>query len=171
MKSHVIALGGILAALAVVLLLLGGLVPFATYVCPMLASGLLLPLLAQTSKGICLSWYGAVSLLAVLFCPDPEAALVFVFLGWYPVAKPGLDRLPRLLRWPLKLLIFNLCVAAVYGLLIWVFQLQALVEEMQETGTGMLVVLILMGNLCFLLFDRVLDRATGILASRQKKIR
>ena len=171
MKSRPIALGGVLAALAVVLLMLGGLIPIAIYISPMLASGLLLLLLAEMPRGLCLGWYGVVSLLAVLLCPDPETALVFVFLGWYPVAKPGLDRLPRLLRVTVKLLIFNLCVAALYGLLIWVFRLQALLEEMQETGAVTLIVLILMGNLSFVLFDQVLDRMTRILANRPKQIR
>ena len=169
MKSQTVALGGVLAALAVVLLLLGGVLPLATYIGPMLASGLLLPLRAEAPKEICLGWYGVVSLLAILFCPDPEVSFLFVFLGWYPVAKPGLDRLPRLLRAVLKLLIFNLCIAALYGLLIWVFQLQELVEEMRETGTGMLIVLILMGNLCFLLFDKLLDKVAQILTNRAKR--
>ena len=36
--ASVIALGGVMAALAVVIMSLGGLIPVATYVCPMLCA-------------------------------------------------------------------------------------------------------------------------------------
>lgn len=157
-KTKQIALGGLLAALAVVILLLGSLIPIGTYVAPMLASFLLVPLLAALPKGLCLCWYAAAALLAVLLCPDKETAFVFVFLGWYPIARPGLDRLPRLLRIAAKLLLFNAAVAALYALLILVFQLEALVEEARETGTLLLLVLLLLGDLSFLLFDLTLRR-------------
>ena len=169
MSAKSLALGGVLAALATVLLMLGSVIPGATYACPLLASSLLVPLLAALPKRLCLGWYAVVSVLAVLLCPDRETAFVFVFLGWYPVAKPGLDRLPRLLRVPVRLLVFNLCVAALYALLIWVFQLQALVEEARETGAVLLAVLILLGNVAFLLFDRVLARLPRLLARRKNR--
>ena len=61
MKAGAIALGGVLAALAVVFLTLGGMVPMATYACPMLASILLIPLRSELSKVQCVGWYIIVS--------------------------------------------------------------------------------------------------------------
>ena len=61
-KTKQIALGGLLAALAVVILLLGSLIPIGTYVAPMLASFLLVPLLAALPKGLCLCWYAAAAI-------------------------------------------------------------------------------------------------------------
>ena len=169
MKAGQIALGGVLAALAVVFLMLGGLVPMATYACPMLASILLVPLREELPLPMCAGWYAVVSILAVLLCPDKETAMVFVFLGWYPLAKPALDRLPRLPRLLGKLLAFNVSMAALYALLILVFRLEALVQEAKETGLVMLLVILLLGNLSFLLFDVLLGRLTVLYRIRHKK--
>ena len=137
-KTKQIALGGVLAALAVVLLTLGGLIPIGTYIAPMVAALPLVILLAE------LGWYAIVALLGVLLCPDKETAFVFVFLGWFPLAKPRLDRLPKVPGLLCKLLLFNLSVAGLYALLILVFHLEALVREARETGAVMLGVLLLM---------------------------
>ena len=163
------ALGGVFAALAVIIMLLGGLVPFATYVCPMLASILLVPLLEHLPKALCWGWYAVVALLAALFCPDREAAFIFLFLGWYPIVKPRLDRMGKLPRILLKLLIFNAAVAAAYALLIFVFELEELIQEAKEIGWIMIGVLALLGNVSFLLFDRLLRILPQIYRSRRKK--
>ena len=151
-----IALGGALAALAVVILLLGGVIPVGTYIAPMLASLPLIVLLAELPKPLCVGWYAVVSILGVLLCPDRETAFVFVFLGWYPAAKPALDRLPRLPRILVKLAVFLAAVSALYALLILVFQLEALVNEAKETGLPMLIALLVLGCAAFLLFDVLL---------------
>lgn len=163
-----IALGGVLAALAAVILLLGGIIPVGTYIAPMLAALPLVILLAELPKSLCLGWYAIVALLGVLLCPDKETAFVFVFLGWYPLAKPRLDRLPKLPGLLCKLLIFNASTAALYALLILVFRLEALVQEAKETGLVMLLVILLLGNLSFLLFDVLLGRLTGFYEMKRK---
>ncbi len=150
------ALGGILAALAVVVMCLGGLIPFATYVCPMLCA-LLLEIVRHSCGGrVAWAWYGAVALLGLLMGPDKEAAAVFVFLGYYPVLKPFLDR--RKLPWLWKAVLFNGAVTVMYALLIRLFGMEQVAAEFQELGTVMLTVMLLMGNLVFFLLDRVLDR-------------
>ena len=168
-KAVQVALDGVLAALAVVILLLGGMIPIGTYLAPMLAALPLVILLAELPKSLCLGWYCIVALLGVLLCPDKETAFVFVFLGWYPLAKPALDRLPKLPGLLCKLLIFNASTAALYALLILVFQLEALVREAQETGMILLVAIVLMGNLSFILFDLVLGRLTALYRIKHKK--
>ena len=169
MNARQIALGGVLAALAVVILLLGGIIPVDTYIAPMLAALPLVILLVQLSKGLCAGWYAVVALLGVLLCPDKETAFVFVFLGWYPLAKPALDRLPKAIGLLCKLLLFNISIAALYTLLILVFQLEALVQEAKETGLVMLIVLLLMGNLSFVLFDILLGRLTVLYKVKRKR--
>lgn len=168
-KAVQVALGGVLAALAVVILLLGGMIPIGTYLAPMLAALPLVILLAELPKSLCLGWYCIVALLGVLLCPDKETAFVFVFLGWYPLAKPALDRLPKLPGLLCKLLIFNASTAALYALLILVFRLDALVREAQETGMILLIAIVLMGNLSFILFDLVLGRLTALYRIKHKK--
>ena len=168
-KTKQIAFGGILAALAVVILLLGGIIPVGTYLAPMLASIPLVVLLAELPKALCLGWYAVVAILGVLLCPDRETSFVFVFLGWYPIARPALDRLPRLPRLFCKLLLFNAAAAALYGLLILVFRLEALVQEAKETGAVLLLALLLLGNVSFLLFDLLLKRLTELYKVKSKR--
>ena len=88
-----IAFGGIFAALALVIMNLGSLIPVATYVCPMLCMLILALVTGMCGNRIGWAWYGAVAILSVLMAPDKEAAAVFVFLGYYPIIKPRFDRL------------------------------------------------------------------------------
>lgn len=107
-KAKEMALGGILAALAVVIMCLGGLIPLATFVCPMLCCLMVKLVCAMTNNRIGWAWYGAVALLSILMGPDKEAAAVFVFLGYYPIIKPKMDKLPQ--KWVWKMLYFNVVI-------------------------------------------------------------
>lgn len=153
-QSQKIALGGVLAALAVVIMCLGTLIPLATYVCPMLCCLMLKMILSRCGKGISWAWYGAVAILSLLMSPDKEAAAVFVFLGYYPIVKPKLDAMK--LGFILKALLFNGSVCILYWLLIHLFGMAQLGEEFQEMGTVMLIVTLVLGNVTFFLLDRVL---------------
>lgn len=158
MKSRDVALGGVLAALAVVCLLLGGMIGIGTFAGPMLASLLLIPLLERLPASGCICWYALVAVLGLLLCPDRESAMTFAFLGWYPIGKQRLDRLQPLPRFLAKLAIFHVAVAAAYTVLIFLLQLDALVRELKESGPVWLIVLLLLGNLAFFLYDLVLAR-------------
>ena len=155
-----VALCGLLGALAVVLLTLGGIIPVAVYCCPMLAALLLVPLLELCSKKICFGWYAVVAILSLLLCPDKETALVFTFLGWYPVVREQLNKLPKVLRIIVKLLIFNAAVIAMYALMIFVFRLETAMAEFQSMGVWLLVGLLALGNVVFIIFDLLLGRMT-----------
>ena len=58
-KSREIALCGMMTALAVVILCLGGLIPAATFCCPVLASCVLLPILPRWGRRDALCVWGA----------------------------------------------------------------------------------------------------------------
>lgn len=150
------ALGGIMAALAVTIMSLGGLIPVATYVCPMLCAILLLVVYLSCGGRIAWAWYGAVAILSLLMGPDKEAAAVFVFLGYYPILKPWLDKRKLSLVW--KLLLFNSAVLTMYWLLLNLLGMAQLAAEFSELGLVLGIVLLLMGNLTFFLLDIVLGR-------------
>ncbi len=168
-SAGAVALGGTLAALAVVFMMLGGIIPIGTYCCPILASLLLIPVLDRCGVGLAWAWYGAVGILGALMCPDKEAAAVFVFFGYYPICKPYLDRLPKLLRRLCKALLFNLSVVVMYALLILVLGMAALGEEFRQTGTVMLILLLVLGNVTFLLVDVLTGRLTLLYRAKKKK--
>jgi len=149
-----IALGGVLAALAVLIMLLGGLIPVATYVCPLLCCMILGIVVRVCGIRIAWAWYGAVSILSILLAPDKEAAAVFFFIGYYPIVKLKMDHLT--LPWLWKLLLFNSAILAMYYLLMTVMGMNSLSEDFAELGKIGLIIMLLMGNFIFILLDRLL---------------
>ena len=157
LKSRQMALCGVLCALAEVVLLVGGIFPLATFCAPMLAMAVLLPILAEYGPRMAAAAYGAVALLALLLAPDREMALIFAFFGWYPLLQPKLQQVPsHLPRLVCKLLFCNLSIALTYGLLLWVFQL----GDLAESTPLLNALLVVCGNVTFLLLDRALVRLT-----------
>lgn len=153
--AGVIALGGVMAALAVVIMSLGGLIPVATFVCLVLCMMLLTLVLRRCGRRIGWAWYGAVAILSLLLSPDKEAAALFLFLGYYPIVKPGLDQ--KKLRWLWKGLLFNGSVLVMYWLLMHLFGMAQVAAEFEEMGAAMTAVTLLLGNVTFFLLDRVLS--------------
>ena len=148
------ALGGVLAALAVVIMSMGTLIPVATYACPMLCALLVQVVLKTCGTRAAWAWYGAVALLSMLLAPDKEAAFVFLFLGYYPILKPKLDRSRG--KWLWKLLLFNGAVLLMYWLLRAVLGLSQVISDFSEMGFAMTVLLLILGNVTFFLLDRLL---------------
>lgn len=155
-----VALGGIMAALAVVIMCMGGLIPVATFVCPMACMLLLTVVLGNCGGRIAWAWYGAVMILSLLLSPDKEAAAVFAFLGYYPILKPKFDRLP--VKWLWKGLFFNAAILLMYWLLLNVIGMAALVEEFAEMGRILIIVTLLMGNVTFFMLDYLLRMRFGV---------
>ena len=155
-SARAMALGGVLAALAVCVMCLGSLIPVNTYVSPMLCALLLQVVLNACGGRIAWAWFFAVAILSLLLCPDREAAGVLLTLGYYPILKRFLDTKKLRLLW--KGLYFNLSVFALYWALLFVLGLPALNAEFQELGTVMLLVLMVLGNVTFFLLDKVLDK-------------
>ncbi len=154
-QSADIALGGVLAALAVVVMCLGGLIPAATFVCPMIAMLILAMVKKRTGTKIAWAWYGAVAILSALMGPDKEAAAVFACLGYYPIIKAKMDTMP--LKWLWKALFFNGVILAMYWLLMNLFGMAELAREFGEMGLIMTVATLLLGNATFFLLDRLLN--------------
>ena len=154
------ALGGVLAAVAVVIMSLGGLIPVATYVCPMLCAVLLQVVLMTCGKRVAWAWYGAVALLSVLLSPDKEAAAVLIFLGYYPIVKFRHMEFvkSRAARTALKLVLFNAAVCVMYGILFLTMGGEALMREMVENGWFLTALMLVMGNAAMLLYDWMLER-------------
>lgn len=144
-----------MAALAVVIMSLGTLIPVATYVCPMLCCMLLETVRKLCGHRIGWAWFGAVSILSVLLAPDKEAAAVFCAIGYYPLVKPKLDRLKG--KWLWKLCLFNSAITVVYWLLLKFLGLEALAQEFSEMGALFGLVLLILGNVTFVLLDRALE--------------
>ena len=154
-RAKQIAIGGVLAAVAVVIMCLGGLIPIATYVCPMLCTMTQFLVLRFCDKKISWAWFAVVAFLSLLFGPDKEAVLVFVAIGYYPLIKQKIEmlKLPGLV----KILYFSGSVLTCYGVMIYLFGMQQIVAENEQLGLVGLAFLLLLGNVAFLMLDNFLS--------------
>ncbi len=163
-----VAFCGVMAALSLAFMLLGTLIPLSTFICPMLAGALAVPVVWELGAGSGWLLYAAVSALSLILAPDKEAALLYVFLlGWYPVLRPKLMHIRnRPLRIAVKLILFNAAVCAVYALLLFVFVSPDLTAETADWTGPILAGVLLLGNVTFLLYDLLLARLTDRYVTR-----
>lgn len=157
MKSRTMATCAMVSALCVVLMILGGILELGMYAAPMFA-GLVMILVGKRfgMKYQVMVWI-TVSLLSVLLVPHAEQNLLFAcFFGWYPIARPKLEKLPRMIRLICKLMLFNAVIIAVEMLV-----MKILAPEVMDGS--FLALLLLLANVTFVLYDRVIPRMETIL--------
>lgn len=151
-NTKMIASGAMLAALCVVLMLLGAVLELGMYAAPLLAGVLLIPYGSKYGIKAQLTAFAAVALLSFILVSNAEQNLMFAgFFGWYPMIRQHLSALPRLGRLVLKLVIFNAAVIAVELLV-----MKLIAPEFM--AVWMLVLLLVLGNLTFLLYDMLIPR-------------
>lgn len=102
-------------------------------------------------------WIGA-GLLGAFLVPDKGGAVIFiVFFGIYPVLKSLFERQKsRALEWVLKFLFFNLAL----GLCWLAWRLGFLTGQMLDVW--LMVLLCLLGNLVFFVYDIAFSKLIGI---------
>lgn len=155
-RTRSIALSAILAAVAVIVMLLGGLIPLSTYACPMICCLICFAVYAYCGSRMAWCWYLTVCFLSMLLGPDPEAVAVLVCLGFYPIIRTKINRLRfRLL---LKLLIFNIAICIICLSLFFVMGTQVFFDELRSASILGSIILLLLGNFTFLLLDKLLGR-------------
>lgn len=161
--SRKIALTGMMCALAVVLMSLGGAIPLATFCCPALAGIVLIPVFVECGEKIAYGAYAAIALLSLLLCPDKEAALLLTFIGYYPVLRWRLEQIRRApMRVAAKLAVFNAAVIAMYALCIFVFRMDQVLRDYKEMGLILTLGCLVLGNFTLLLYDRLLNILTRV---------
>ncbi len=158
------ALSAVLAALALGLMFMGGVLPFASIACPVLASLVLIPVYAECGGKWGLLWYASVAILALFVAPLKESAILFLFFGYYPMLRKYLNRLPLRLVW--KLLYCNLVAVLAYGLMIYVLQLQEVAAEFADVGKWMLAAMLLLANVSFWVYDVLIGRLNVVYHAR-----
>lgn len=161
------ALCGVLAALAVTAVTLSGMLPFAAYCGPVLASALLVPVLQLCGKRMAWAWYAAVAFVSIMFCPDPEASILFLLLGYYPIIKCSLDKIScRPLRILAKLMVFCAAMAIMYVVLIYLLGLDQVAQEMETESPWLVATFGLLGLVTFAMTDILLARLVALFQRR-----
>jgi hypothetical protein len=158
MKSKQIALCGLLTALAVGWMVLAGSIGIGTYLGPVLAMIVLLPILEEYGTKIAAVSYVATAILGLLLVPELELALVYAAFGWYPALRPRLNRIPsRLLRLAAKILLCTAVILLLYGVLL---RLLGMTADLAGTAPLFNLLLLVLGVCTFLLTDLALERLT-----------
>ena len=152
-----IAVAGVFSSVYTVLMIVGGLIPASNYVVPLLLGIVTYCLLKTFGKKTALSVYAAVSLLSLFLVANKECALMFVMnFGYYPLIKNALDKVkPKAFQWLLKLLIFNLSVAAIELICVYVFNIPFF--EGEKFSLLFLLAYALLMNVVFVMFDLFLS--------------
>lgn len=168
-QSTKVALCGIISSVSVVLMFMTGLVPFLTYTLPAVSGALLAIIVIEINKKWATGAYIAISLLSLLIVADKEAAMFFVaFFGYYPIIKEVIeDKLPKVLEWIVKLLLFNVAAVIAYVVIIYVFGIPF--DEMEEYGKYSALILLAMGNVIFILYDYCMTSLISLYYQRWQK--
>lgn len=108
------AYGGILTAIAVVLLILSGILPKGRFFLPLAAGLTVFAAAREFSNGFGVMIYTTVSLLSFWICADKTGVLCFVLIfGYYPLIKRKIEYIKnRVLSWGMKFILFTAVFAA-----------------------------------------------------------
>lgn len=162
--SKRMAVCAMMAAICVVLLMLGAILELGMYAAPLFAGLFFIPVGEKYGRKYHTILFVVSAILCFLLVPNLEESLLFAGLfGWYPIVRPTLQKLPKLLRLVAKLVVFNAAVIAVEYVVIRIIA--------PETIQGvMLWVLLVLGNVTFLLYDRLIPKMQKMLQKLTKRL-
>ena len=163
-QTRFAALCGVMSALSIVILLLGSWLGIGMYASPLLA-GLCLLLMRREAgtRGQLMVWL-SVSLLSFMLIGDPEQNLMyFCLFGLYPIVYPLFQRLKKGFRLPCKLLFMNAVTLAAELLVVCV-----LAPETMDAW--MWIMLLVLGNVVFILYDRLLPVFDVLISRRLQSV-
>ena len=163
MKTSVkVTMGGVVAALCLVLMLLTSVIPFGTYAFPALAGMLLVLLVFNLGFPHAAAVYVITAVLSFLLVADKEAALLFaVFLGYYPIVKGLIEKIKsKAAQYIIKLLLFN--AAMIGAFFIGTSLLSIPKESFNIFGVYLPWVFLVIGNAVFVIYDLCITRLVTI---------
>ena len=156
-QSMMAAFCGMAAGLSMAVMLLGGVIPAATYAVPMLCGLLLLPILLEFGEKAAWATFFAVAALALMLDFDKEAAFFYLFIGYYPIVKWKLDKISsKGLRIIAKFALFTVSMAVMYALLSLLFPMLEVMKDFEEMGAVVSILFFVVYDFCMLIFDRLL---------------
>ncbi len=164
-KAKRMAYSGIFVALCVVMMFVGSVLELGMYASPLFA-GMILMFLGNTyGRSWHFKMYLATSVLCILLVPQPEANLMLAgFFGWYPILRPTLEKLPKILSWTVKIIIFNVTIIIIEYVVI-----TFLIPEILEWW--MIALLLALSNATFIMYDILIPRLSRVMTYYAKKLR
>ena len=157
--SYKVALGGIVSALCLVTMFLAGVIPALYMLLPMIAGVLLMIISVEVNTGWAFLTYLSVSILSLFITFDKEAALIFIMMfGHYPILRMYIKKIKlSVLRRIVKLVVFNACTLAYFYTTVFIFGLDEVLDEFDEIGRYGGIIILVLVNIVFILYDINLD--------------
>lgn len=150
-QTKKITLSAILVAMSVAFMAVGSLIEVLDLsVCAVVS---LLVVFVYLEIGGAYPWllWICTSVLAFIICPNKLLAVeYFLVFGVYPILKAYIERLPRMLWWPVKLAFMNIVIWALFFIVEFIFGLNIF-----ETEGGFIwkVALYVLMNVAFIVYD------------------
>ncbi len=153
--GYIVSLCGIMCGLALVVMFILGMVPSFEYITPAIAGIMIWVVREQLGVKYGLVSYLAVGILCLLLTMNYEVSMMYLFLlGYYPILREYFQKIPTIiLRTIVKLALYAVSAVSVYLILIHLFGMTALLEDMGEFGKYGQWVLLGMGALAFMMYD------------------
>lgn len=172
-ESTKAAIGGIISALAVVIMLCTYISPLLVYTAPPFAGLLLILIVNELGYKWAIGTYISISLLSVFVIADKESGVFFTMLfGYYPILAIFFDEKfkNKVIKQIIKLFIFNgACVSSVVICMV-VFNISY--DDLFEDGIVFFVLFAVLLNVLFFVYDILVTRLQLLYKLRiQKKFR
>ena len=161
-----------IAGLSVVCMFLTRVIPTMTYALPAIAGALLILLTIEAGTKWALGAFAVTAVLSFVLAVDPQASILYVaFLGYYPILKSWLERIPkRWIEWVVKFALFNVAAVASYWVTIWITGVPD--DFLTSFGAWGPVILLALGNVTFLIYDYALTKVITLYMYRfHKRVR
>ncbi len=158
-----ISVGGMLAALGIVLMYLGSIIDVMDLSAAAFAAILLIPIISEYGRRDALFVYAVTAVLSWLLLPNRSPALMYtVFLGYYPMLKLSLDKLGRVRGTILKLIVLNAAITGAY-------LMTRLLLLADTEDSALLWAYYPLANLAFLLYDIAIDRIVRLWMTKLRR--
>lgn len=151
-----LALSAIICALSVVVIILGCVIDVIDLTACAVASGAVAFACIELRGKYPYLIYGVTSALALILFPGCTASIYYViFMGYYPIIKRFLEKIPGIFCLIGKLAAFNAALGVIALLSKFLF-----ISEEATTGTALIVTIIIFANIFFVVFDMALTVIT-----------
>lgn len=154
-----ITLSGLMIALASIFML-ASYFPYLTITISFFAGLFIMVLVIEIDKKWALLSY-LVSAVIVFLLAEPEAKLLYIaFFGYYPIIKALFESLKnRVIEYILKFLVYNAAIIFAYTVLAATFGVS--LGDMNEFGKYTAVILLVVANILFPIYDVALSRVAA----------
>ncbi|MBR3767891.1 MAG: hypothetical protein IKL10_06595 [Clostridia bacterium] len=169
-ESSKAALGGIVSALAIVIMLSTYISPLLVYTAPPFAGLLLLLIVNELGYKWSVGTYVSISLLSIFLIADKESAVFFtMFFGYFPILSVFFENRikNKILRYIIKLKIFDISCFLSIMICIYVFGISY--DDLTQDGLIFTIAFILLMNVLFVVYDILVVRLQQLYLIKFKK--